>query len=127
MTWCDSHSIESLCLTSIDTKDFIQKSHFAKVFVFEELKLWVLIFYITVGREWLRRDLLLGAWRFVFFSKVCDLIQVKEMCSPCYFLFIYIILSTVARTQTCETVNVKCWGEAAEAVTPSLFKNLVQP
>lgn len=68
-----------------------------------------------------------GCLKVCFFSKVCDLVQVKEMRSLCYFLFIYIILSTVARTQTCETVNVKCWGEAAEAVTPSLFKNLVQP
>lgn len=47
------------------------------------------------------------------------------MFSPYYLLFICILLSAIAIRQTLETV--KGWGEAAEAVTSSVFQNLVQP
>lgn len=81
--------------------------------------------YITAEYERVRGNLPLGAWKFFFPN--CNLVQVKGIFSPHDTLFIYIFLSTTAITWIWETVNMKGWGEAAEAVTPSLFQNLMQP
>lgn len=80
---------------------------------------------ITVEYEQVRENLPLRALKLVHFPNHVMWCKQKVYFLP-MTLYLF-VLSTTDITQIWKTVNVKGWGEAAEAVTPSLFQNLVQP
>lgn len=80
---------------------------------------------ITVGYEQVRENLPLCALKLVFFPNCVIWCKQKVYFLP-ITLYLF-ILSTTDITQIWKTVNVNGWGEVAEAVTPSVFQNLVQP
>lgn len=79
--------------------------------------------YSTVEYGQVRENLPLRALKLVFFPN--SVIWCKQ---KVYFLLVTLclfILSTTDIKQIWKTVNVNGWGEVAEAVTPSVFQNLV--
>lgn len=81
--------------------------------------------YISVEYKQVRENLPLCAWKLIFFPNCVIWCKQKVYFLP-MILYLF-ILSTTDVTQIWKTVNVKGWGEAAEAVTSSVFQNLVQP